>query len=434
MARSLESTCSGIRLLSVRTPQKPFSVAVLLAVVALAMHPSIRAGWRRRSALAFYTLAAVAMWVLCLGPAPTLMSKPLHLQGAVCLADAHARRRGRARPARFWILATLCLAVAAAIALGYIVRTPRDTPASAVAIVARARRRGLAGSSRCSSRRPGGRRRRPRSRASSCRSASVPDLIALYRATQHRRPMVNGYSGYFAPHYGALVRICCSAASRPSSASWPPLATSKWSSTTTATATADGGRFSARSQTSQRRAVRRRDYTVYRVPQSGERLQLPQFSAAAAAVLPAFARPTAEDRVSRMTDGDLITPLGHRRSAGSDQCGHRRPWRAETGRGRRNADRRLSRGLPPRLAIDVSRTARRGNRLGGEPALMTYVAALEMPRTVPLSFPLAIAGAPHQACVRPAPIPSSTGRSPSSRSSVRETAVHPSRGIRSLHS
>jgi hypothetical protein len=67
----------GIRLLSVRTPQKPFSVAVLLAVVAFALHPSIRAGWGRRSALAFYTLASVAMWLFSLGPAPTLMNKPL---------------------------------------------------------------------------------------------------------------------------------------------------------------------------------------------------------------------------------------------------------------------------------------------------------------------------------------------------------------------
>ena len=61
----------GIRLLSVRTPHKPFSVAVLLAVVAFVLHPSIRAGWGRRSSLAFYTFAAVAMWLLSLGPAPT---------------------------------------------------------------------------------------------------------------------------------------------------------------------------------------------------------------------------------------------------------------------------------------------------------------------------------------------------------------------------
>ena len=30
------------------------------------------------------------------------------------------------------------------------------------------------------------------------------DSISLYRATEHRRPLFNGYSGYFAPHYSAM--------------------------------------------------------------------------------------------------------------------------------------------------------------------------------------------------------------------------------------
>jgi F5/8 type C domain len=30
------------------------------------------------------------------------------------------------------------------------------------------------------------------------------DTIALYRATEHQRPLLNGYSGYFAPHYWPL--------------------------------------------------------------------------------------------------------------------------------------------------------------------------------------------------------------------------------------
>ena len=30
------------------------------------------------------------------------------------------------------------------------------------------------------------------------------DSISLYRATEHRRPLFNGYSGYFAPHYWAM--------------------------------------------------------------------------------------------------------------------------------------------------------------------------------------------------------------------------------------
>ena len=118
----------GIRLLSVSTPQKPFSVAVLLAVIALAMHPSIRAGWRRRSALAFYSLAAVAMWLLCLGPAPTFMGKPLLYKAPYAWLMLMPGVEGVRVPARFWVLATLCLAVAAAVALGYIVRAPRGAP------------------------------------------------------------------------------------------------------------------------------------------------------------------------------------------------------------------------------------------------------------------------------------------------------------------
>src|SRR5207249_4788520 len=30
---------------------------------------------------------------------------------------------------------------------------------------------------------------------------AVPDLIAMYRTTQHGHPTVNGNSGYFPPHY-----------------------------------------------------------------------------------------------------------------------------------------------------------------------------------------------------------------------------------------
>ena len=48
-------------------------------------------------------------------------------------------------------------------------------------------------------------------------------------------------------------------------------------------ATADGGRSSAAQPERARRPARSRDYTVYLIPQSGERLQLPQFAGAAAA-------------------------------------------------------------------------------------------------------------------------------------------------------
>ena len=81
-------------------------------MIALVLHPSIRAGWSRRSSLAFYTLAAVAMWLFCLGPAPTLMGKPLLYKAPYAWLMLVPGVEGVRVPARFWVLATLCLAVA----------------------------------------------------------------------------------------------------------------------------------------------------------------------------------------------------------------------------------------------------------------------------------------------------------------------------------
>jgi hypothetical protein len=198
----------GIRLLSVRSPQKPFSVAVLLAVIAFVMHPSIRAGWQRRSSLAFYALAAVAMWLFSLGPAPTFMGKPLLYKAPYAWLMLMPGVEGVRVPARFWILATLCLAIAASVALGHIVQRAERLRTALVVIVsclivAEAWPSALA-LLEPPSWRP--------SHTSAASRVELPirsgdDLVALYRATEHRRPLVNGYSGYFAPHYGALVDL-----------------------------------------------------------------------------------------------------------------------------------------------------------------------------------------------------------------------------------
>ena len=34
---------------------------------------------------------------------------------------------------------------------------------------------------------------------------TYPDVAAMYRQMTHRRPLINGYSGYFPPHYAALA-------------------------------------------------------------------------------------------------------------------------------------------------------------------------------------------------------------------------------------
>jgi F5/8 type C domain len=195
----------GIRLLSVSSSLKPLSVAILLAVVAMAMHPSIRIAWRHRSPLAFYTIAAAVMWLFSLGPAPTLMDKPFLYKAPYSWLMLVPGVDGVRVPARFWTLATMCMATAAALAIAHVggrwrsIRPMLPVVAGAVMLVE-------------SWPRPLSLELVPSPRPAYARAAArldLPfsaghDLIALYRAIEHRRPLVNGYSGYFAPHYGSL--------------------------------------------------------------------------------------------------------------------------------------------------------------------------------------------------------------------------------------
>ena len=377
----------GIRLLSVRTPQKPFSVAVLLAVVALALHPSIRAGWGRRSALAFYTLASVAMWLFCLGPAPTLMNKPLLYKAPYAWLMLVPGVEGVRVPARFWVLATLCLAVAGALALGYIVerwptlRRPL-VPLMAVFLLVEAWPTALPLLEPPAW--------RPSNTSAVSRlelpTGSIPDLFALYRATQHRRPLANGYSGYFAPHYGALQELL----GRKNPAVLGQLA-SFGELEVVVNHDRDGEREWRTFLSAQpivQLVSEEKDYTVYRVPQNAERLRIPQFSTSPLSIAGIRAS-TAEDRVSRMTDGDLITrwdtagPQDPTNVVTVDLGAPKQLEGVETQIAGYLAD------FPRRLSVDVSEDGISWSTAWeGETALMTYVAALEMPRTVPLRIPV----------------------------------------------
>ena len=87
----------GIRLLSVRTPQKPFSLAVLLAVIAL-RHASVHPRGLAPPLGARVLLARGGGDVAALPRAGAdVHGQAVTLQGAVRVADAHAWRGGRAR-------------------------------------------------------------------------------------------------------------------------------------------------------------------------------------------------------------------------------------------------------------------------------------------------------------------------------------------------
>ena len=198
----------GMRLLSVATPHKPLSPAVLCLIIAGALHPSVRTAWRRRSALAFYALGAVAMWVFALGPAPTLLDRKVIYKAPYAWLMLLPGVDGIRVPARFWMLAILCLSIAAALAIRQLTA---KWPRSAGALPAVACLCVLVDGwpSRIVM------EKSPEWRPAHTRAVArlelpvnpAHDAIVLYRATEHRRPLFNGYSGYFAPHYWALQHL-----------------------------------------------------------------------------------------------------------------------------------------------------------------------------------------------------------------------------------
>ena len=196
----------GLRLLSVTSPHKPLSVAVLCLVAALLTHPAVRSAWRTRSNLAFYSLAAIVMWLMALGPAPTFLGEPALYKAPYAWLMLVPGVDGIRVPARFWMLALLCLAVCAGLAVqrlsGFAPRFRRVLVAAACAGIL------IDGWPAALRLEP-----RPDDRPNHARAdirLDLPmgrgDTVALYRAALHHRPLINGYSGYFAPHYYAVER------------------------------------------------------------------------------------------------------------------------------------------------------------------------------------------------------------------------------------
>ncbi len=198
----------SLQLISVTSPEKPISVTVACLAVAALLHPAVRAAWQRRSSLAFYALATVAMWLFSLGPSPTLFNKPALYKAPYAWLFVLPGMDGVRVPARFWMLGVLCLAVTAALGVRLLVqRWPRAAtvlPALAIAgLLIDAWPTPLPMAPRP--------QERPNHAAADFR-LDLPlgpdyDTLALFRATAHGRPLMNGYSGYFAPHYWSMRRL-----------------------------------------------------------------------------------------------------------------------------------------------------------------------------------------------------------------------------------
>ena len=189
----------------------PGVTVIALAVagsVALVRRGMVRDAIRRRSPGVFYALAAALFWWLSFGPAedPSLggaLLRPYTLLTWLPGFD------GLRAPARFAMIATVCISVAAACAWvriapawrphrwaatllvfaglfvdGWIDSMPLDAPPQRVRIQAP-----------------------PEAIVVELPTDDpATNVAAMYRAIDHQRPLVNGYSGHTPPHYALLSR------------------------------------------------------------------------------------------------------------------------------------------------------------------------------------------------------------------------------------
>jgi hypothetical protein len=201
---------SHIGPISITVPYKPFSLAFYAAVGALLTTGWVRGAFERRSLLAFYVLAAATMFVFALGPAPAFLHRQILYEPPYAwLMRLGLFREGVRVPARFGMLVVLALSVAAAIAFQRLFseRGSRSIGAAialALAILLDSAIRPV-----------------PMLAPPAPWPAPVPtdgvaatlelplgetihDVAAMYRSVLTGVPTVNGYSGYFPPHYETL--------------------------------------------------------------------------------------------------------------------------------------------------------------------------------------------------------------------------------------
>jgi hypothetical protein len=184
-------------------------VAVAIGA-ALVASPALREAWARRSALAFYAAATLCLWILCLGPLVRVEGTgDAVLAGPFALLLHVPGFAGLRSPARFAMPAALCLAVATALAAARLLpRGRRGYAWTAVAAIAIAFEGWISWLPLVPL--PP---RAPLLEALGSEATAVLELplgecedeyAAMYRATFHRLPMVNGFSGHTPPHYYPL--------------------------------------------------------------------------------------------------------------------------------------------------------------------------------------------------------------------------------------
>lgn len=201
----------GLRV-SVTDPYKPWTVAILLMGVWTLTTARVRDAWTHRSPLAFYSLATVALWLFALGPTARVFGERILYKAPYAwLMELPGIGTELRAPARFAMVAALTLAVAAALAYQRLTAGRSARVRNLALLVV-----GLAIAAESWV--------YPFSIAPAPSPLDVPSVVpreavilelpmgayedaaAMYRATIHGRPIINGMSGYTPPLHLKLGR------------------------------------------------------------------------------------------------------------------------------------------------------------------------------------------------------------------------------------
>lgn len=195
-----------IRLLSISRADTPLTIGLIALLAWLSMFPAVAAAVRRRSPLVFYGFAAVAMWMLALGPDPMLFDKRVLYRAPYGWLMRLPGLDGLRVPARFWMMAVVCLAALAALAINRVQNRPTRRIVVAIASVALL----LDGWPRefTVAQEPE-RRLAPPGVAVRLDLPMTDDrdAVALYLQTLDPIPLFNGFSGWGAPHQYAMREL-----------------------------------------------------------------------------------------------------------------------------------------------------------------------------------------------------------------------------------
>jgi hypothetical protein len=124
---------AGIRL-SASDVDKPLLILAIAGFAAIVSSRATMAAVRQQSVAGFYLCAALAMWVLALGPTVVFMGVARAVPGPFGLLFLLPGGGGLRAPARFWLMATLCLAIVAGLAASRLLA--RRRPRAALALTA----------------------------------------------------------------------------------------------------------------------------------------------------------------------------------------------------------------------------------------------------------------------------------------------------------